>query len=100
MLWRGTTEWPVYADGRTMVIAGGNAAKFVVYPIYADPSKPETRLTNWAIMARLGGSTPAAEARRLEPPGKTRRGAGLRARQVSPYRRRSGEPDRGDRHVL
>ena len=57
MLWRGTTEWPVYADGRTMVIAGGNAAKFVVYPIYADPSKPETRLTNWAIMARLGDGT-------------------------------------------
>src|SRR5215831_4559170 len=57
MLWRGTTEWPVYADGRTMVIAGGNAAKFVVYPIYANPSKPETRLTNWAIMARLGDGT-------------------------------------------
>src|SRR5262249_40356476 len=40
MLWRGTTQWPVYADGRTMVIAGGNSAEFVVYPIYADPSKP------------------------------------------------------------
>ena len=51
MLWRGATEWPVYADGRTMVIAGGNSAKFVAYPIYADPSKPDTRLTNWAIMA-------------------------------------------------
>lgn len=57
MLWRGATEWPVYADGRTMVIAGGNAAKFVVYPIHADPSKPETRLTNWAIMARIGDGT-------------------------------------------
>src|SRR5262249_1165854 len=58
-LWRGTTEWPVHADGRTVGIAGGNAAKFVVYPIFADPSKPETRLTNWAIMARLGdGTTP------------------------------------------
>jgi len=56
MLWRGATEWPVYADGRTMVIAGGNAAKFVVYPIHADPSKPETRLTNWAVMARIGDS--------------------------------------------
>ena len=56
MLWRGTTEWPVYADGRTMVIAGDNAAKFVIYPIYADPSKPGMRLTNWAIMARLGDS--------------------------------------------
>jgi 5-methylphenazine-1-carboxylate 1-monooxygenase len=27
MLWRGATSWPVYKDGRTMVIAGGNAVK-------------------------------------------------------------------------
>lgn len=54
MLWRGATEWPVHADGRTMVIAGGNAAKFVFYPIHMDPARPEMRLTNWAIMARLG----------------------------------------------
>ena len=59
MLWRGATDWPVYADGRTMVIAGGNAAKFVYYPIYVDPARSAYRLTNWAIMARLGdGSTP------------------------------------------
>jgi 5-methylphenazine-1-carboxylate 1-monooxygenase len=57
MLWRGATEWPVYADGRTMVIAGGNAAKFVIYPIHADPSKPKTRLTNWAVMAHIGDGT-------------------------------------------
>src|SRR5215472_10305532 len=37
-LWRGATTWPVYEDGRTMVIAGGNAAKFVFYPIHFDPS--------------------------------------------------------------
>src|SRR5262249_12439235 len=60
MLWRGATEWPVYADGRTMVIAGGNAAKFVFYPMAFDRSRPETRLTNWAVMARLGDS--------VEPP--------------------------------
>lgn len=54
MLWRGAAEWPVYRDGRTMVIAGGNAAKFVFYPIHADPAKPDMRLTNWAIMARIG----------------------------------------------
>lgn len=53
MLWRGATEWPVYQDGRTMFIAGGNAAKFVFYPIHADPARLGTRLTNWAIMARL-----------------------------------------------
>ena len=59
MLWRGATEWPTYADGRSMVIAGGNDAKLVFYPIHADPACPDTRLTNWAIMARLGdGSAP------------------------------------------
>ena len=59
MLWRGATEWPTYADGRSMVIAGGNDAKLVFYPIHADSARPGTRLTNWAIMARLGdGSAP------------------------------------------
>lgn len=60
MLWRGSTEWPVWRDGRTMAIAGGNFAKFVYYPIAADPARPDTRLTNWAIMARTGeeGATP------------------------------------------
>lgn len=57
MIWRGATEWGAYRDGRTMVIAGGNAAKFIFYPIHADPAKPDTRLTNWAIMARLGDGT-------------------------------------------
>jgi 2-polyprenyl-6-methoxyphenol hydroxylase-like FAD-dependent oxidoreductase len=57
MLWRGATEWTAYGDGRTMVIAGGNAAKFVFYPIEADPAKPGKRLTNWAIMARIGDGT-------------------------------------------
>jgi 2-polyprenyl-6-methoxyphenol hydroxylase-like FAD-dependent oxidoreductase len=57
LLWRGATSWPVYADGRTMVIAGGNAAKFVFYPIHLDPSRPAVRLTNWAVMARIGDGT-------------------------------------------
>ena len=57
MLWRGATSWPVYEDGRTMVIAGGNAAKFVFYPIHFDPSHPESRLTNWAVMARIADGT-------------------------------------------
>jgi 2-polyprenyl-6-methoxyphenol hydroxylase-like FAD-dependent oxidoreductase len=54
MIWRGTTPWPVHADGRTQVVAGGNAAKFVFYPIHFDPSQPDVRLTNWAVMARVG----------------------------------------------
>jgi 5-methylphenazine-1-carboxylate 1-monooxygenase len=57
MLWRGARDWPVYADGRTMMIAGGNAAKFVLYPIHADPARPELRLTNWAVMARIADGT-------------------------------------------
>lgn len=57
MLWRGAARWPAYLDGRTMVIAGGNAAKFVFYPIFADPSEPDARQTNWAVMARIGNGT-------------------------------------------
>ncbi|MFB9949312.1 flavin-dependent oxidoreductase [Rhizobium puerariae] len=60
MLWRGATEWPIWRDGRTMVIAGGNFAKFVYYPIEVNPGQPGTRLTNWAIMAKTAeaGSQP------------------------------------------
>ena len=53
MLWRGAVEWPVFADGRTMLIAGGMRAKFVLYPIHADPARPATRLTNWVVQARV-----------------------------------------------
>ncbi len=60
MLWRGAAEWPVHEDGRTMVISGGMDAKFVFYPIHADPTRPATRLTNWAVQARVApsGSSP------------------------------------------
>ena len=64
MLWRGATDWPVYVDGRTMVIAGGMAAKLVFYPIYADPNSPTRRLTNWAVQARIAegaGAPPRRE---------------------------------------
>jgi 2-polyprenyl-6-methoxyphenol hydroxylase-like FAD-dependent oxidoreductase len=57
LLWRGAREWPVYGDGRTMLIAGGNAAKLVVYPIHVDAERPEVRLTNWAVAARIGDGT-------------------------------------------
>lgn len=60
MIWRGAVEWPVYQDGRTMVIAGSNTSKFVFYPIHADPAKPDRRLTNWAVMARTdAGKVPS-----------------------------------------
>jgi 5-methylphenazine-1-carboxylate 1-monooxygenase len=63
MLWRGATTWPVYLDGRTMVIAGGNRAKFVFYPIHADGAQPQERLTNWAIMAKLSDGEPTPPRR-------------------------------------
>ena len=62
MLWRGTADWPVYADGKTMVIAGGNAAKFVFYPIDVSDT-PARRLTNWAVMARIATGSGAPPAR-------------------------------------
>ncbi len=63
MLWRGAADWPVHVDGRTMVISGGMGAKFVFYPIHSDPARPGSRLTNWAVQARIssGGEPPRRE---------------------------------------
>ncbi len=63
MLWRGALEWPRFADGRTMLIAGGMRAKFVLYPIHADPARPGTRLTNWVVQARTGDASSPPPAR-------------------------------------
>ena len=35
MLWRGAIDWPVFLTGRSMIVAGGMAAKLVLYPIAA-----------------------------------------------------------------
>lgn len=70
MLWRGAVEWPVFADGETMLIAGGMRAKFVLYPIYADPARPTTRLTNWAVAARVSdGAEPPPRREDWNRPG-------------------------------
>jgi 2-polyprenyl-6-methoxyphenol hydroxylase-like FAD-dependent oxidoreductase len=53
LLWRGARDWPVFLDGESMVVAGGLEAKLVVYPI-AEGTSPETRLTNWAVIGRVG----------------------------------------------
>lgn len=59
LIWRGAREWPVFADGQTMLIAGGTPAKLIVYPIHARPGEPAMRLTNWAVAACIGdGSAP------------------------------------------
>ena len=95
MLWRGAADWPVYVDGRTMVIAGGMGQKFVFYPIHADPAAPDRRLTNWAVMARIGDGTGAAAASRgLEPAWPVGRSGTVRARSVPAGLRRSAGADR------
>ena len=48
MLYRGATDWPQFAAGSSMIIAGGSAATLVLYPI-GPGERPDTRLTNWAI---------------------------------------------------
>src|SRR6267154_4330662 len=53
MLWRGARDWPVFLSGRSMIIAGGLHAKVVVYPI-AEGSSPASRLTNWAVLVKVG----------------------------------------------
>ncbi|MGI4954797.1 MAG: FAD-dependent monooxygenase [Janthinobacterium lividum] len=69
MLWRGAVEWPVFADGRSMLVAGGMRAKFVLYPIMQ--SRPGTRLTNWAVAARVSdGSTPPPRREDWSRPGR------------------------------
>jgi 2-polyprenyl-6-methoxyphenol hydroxylase-like FAD-dependent oxidoreductase len=53
MLWRGAIDWPAFLTGRSMVVAGGLAAKLVVYPI-AEAARPDRKLTNWAVVGRVG----------------------------------------------
>ena len=51
MMWHGATEWPAFLDGRTMIVAGGNDAKLVVYLIGLGGATA-TRLTNWGLSPR------------------------------------------------
>ncbi len=53
-LWRGAVWRPAFLDGRSMIIAGGMAAKFVLYPILLDENRPGEVLTNWAVAAKIG----------------------------------------------
>jgi 5-methylphenazine-1-carboxylate 1-monooxygenase len=70
MLWRGAIDWPLFLSGRSMVVAGGLAAKLVVYPI-AEGSRPDKRLTNWAVVGRVGdGSTPPPQKQDWSRPGR------------------------------
>src|SRR5918994_6233578 len=70
MLWRGATEWPAFLTGRSMIVAGGLSAKMVVYPI-AEGSEPGSKLTNWAVVARIGdGAAPPPRREDWSRPGR------------------------------
>jgi 2-polyprenyl-6-methoxyphenol hydroxylase-like FAD-dependent oxidoreductase len=58
MLWRGAIEWPRFLTGRSMIVAGGMAAKLVVYPIAAG-SRDDSRLTNWAVVGKIADGATA-----------------------------------------
>jgi 5-methylphenazine-1-carboxylate 1-monooxygenase len=62
MLWRGAADWPKFLTGRSMVIAGGMAAKLVLYPI-GEGTHAERPLTNWAVLVKVGegGAPPHKE---------------------------------------
>jgi 2-polyprenyl-6-methoxyphenol hydroxylase-like FAD-dependent oxidoreductase len=53
MLWRGALDWPQFLTGRSMVIAGGMAAKLVIYPI-GEGAREDRPLTNWAVLVKVG----------------------------------------------
>src|SRR5207248_7397456 len=70
MLWRGAVDWPRFLTGRSMIVAGGMAAKLVVYPI-AEGARDDLRLTNWAVVAKIGdGSTPPPRKEDWSRPGR------------------------------
>jgi 2-polyprenyl-6-methoxyphenol hydroxylase-like FAD-dependent oxidoreductase len=62
MLWRGATDWPAFLTGRSMIVAGGMQAKFVVYPI-GEGLRDDRRLTNWAVAAKVGDGATAPQRR-------------------------------------
>jgi 2-polyprenyl-6-methoxyphenol hydroxylase-like FAD-dependent oxidoreductase len=53
LMWRGATDWPEFGGGRSMIVAGGTAAKLVIYPI-AEGRSAGTKLTNWAVCIQTG----------------------------------------------
>jgi len=70
MLWRGAIDWPMFLTGRSMIVAGGMAAKLVIYPI-GEGSRDGRRLTNWAVAAKVGdANTPPPRKEDWSRPGR------------------------------
>src|SRR5438874_3765950 len=61
MLWRGAVDWPRFLTGRSMIVAGGMAAKLVVYPIAEGPRAGR-------LSGRGGASDAGAMGLRARPP--------------------------------
>ena len=57
LLWRGITEAAPFLSGRTMIMAGFAAQKFVAYPISAEAAKRGRSLVNWVAELTVGGDT-------------------------------------------
>jgi 2-polyprenyl-6-methoxyphenol hydroxylase-like FAD-dependent oxidoreductase len=68
-LWRGVTEWPAFAGGNVMVIAGDPTTKLTIYPI-ADGRSSGTRLTNWIINGKVPSGAVAPPREDWSRPGK------------------------------
>ncbi|MFT3688378.1 flavin-dependent oxidoreductase [Paenirhodobacter sp.] len=62
MMWRGAVETDAFADGRTMIVAGGFTYKLVLYPI-APGSAPGRVLMNWVVTYRPGAEGSPAPRR-------------------------------------
>lgn len=64
VLWRGTTYAEPYMTGRSMLMAGDDTQRVVIYPIA--PPEPDGRvLTNWAIQRKAPETVPRGDWNRL-----------------------------------
>ncbi|MGE0598184.1 MAG: flavin-dependent oxidoreductase [Dehalococcoidia bacterium] len=55
LLWRGVTEADPFLTGRSMIMAGFAAQKFVAYPISAEAAGRGRSLVNWVAELTVGG---------------------------------------------
>lgn len=60
VLWRGTTYGKPFMTGRSMLMAGDDVQKVVVYPI-APPDPDGNQLINWAIQRKAPETTPRGD---------------------------------------
>ncbi len=91
MLWRGATDWPAFMTGRSMIVAGGLAAKFVIYPI-AEGSRPDRKLTNWAVTAKVSDAAAPPRKEDWSNPG--------RMEDLMPHLRRFRVPTVDVQHLV